>query len=634
MALSKIDYYHRQRGDDVVWDMPMMRDWADKIYVSCVFDWNKDKCKEWEGIAEIGGTGYDIKKVLPPEIEEVRPKINVGFTSRGCIRNCRFCLTPDSLVITNNGPIPISKIKIGEKVLTHTGRYKKVLDVLTREYEGKVISLDNGAVSRLFKTKITPEHPIFTRHVSYRSGGQRLTSFNWLEANKLNKTNTHRSREAMPFPRIKEERMPKKCSFKITRELMALIGWYLSEGYVSFSEKRGFYQTTFCLGKSEKELSYAKEIVVLAEKIGLKARIYHLSIGYRVVICKVKFSRWLIKNFGKLAHGKIIPHWVKILPKSFLIPMVETWVKGDGWESPRGETKVTTVSVNLAVSLHEIVVKLGYFSNINKHCNSNKFQDRIVNSRPAYTVIFRRLLDRKRTIKEDENYIYRTLKGYTQEQYSGLVYNLEVEDDNSYCSPSLTVHNCVVPQKEGKSRATGDIYDFWDGESEKITVLDNNILALKKHFEKIAGQIKKEKLIVDFNAGMDIRVATEEQLDLLKGLKPYNGYYKWAWDGDEDLTKKFEWLQSKLGKQLVYIIVGFLPFERIREKVETLKAMKMVPYIMRHISVYHDPLYVNFAQWVNQPRQLFTTTFEEFQERQKARKEVDLQTLNLFGGEK
>lgn len=94
LALKKIEKYHKDRGDEVIWDFPLMADNMDKIYVSVIYTWNKNKCREWEGRAEIGGSGYDLKKTLPPEIENVKPKINWGFTTRGCIRTCPFCLVP------------------------------------------------------------------------------------------------------------------------------------------------------------------------------------------------------------------------------------------------------------------------------------------------------------------------------------------------------------------------------------------------------------------------------------------------------------------------------------------------------------------------------------------------------------
>lgn len=94
LALKKIERFHLDRGDEVFFDLPMYRNIADKIYVSCVFSENKSKCAEWEGTALIGGTGYDISVRLPLEIENVKPKINWGFTTRGCIRKCPFCVVP------------------------------------------------------------------------------------------------------------------------------------------------------------------------------------------------------------------------------------------------------------------------------------------------------------------------------------------------------------------------------------------------------------------------------------------------------------------------------------------------------------------------------------------------------------
>jgi hypothetical protein len=60
-----------------------------------VFSWNKFRCYKWEGIADIGGSGYSLDKVLPPKIDKIKPKINLGFVTRGCIRKCHFCIVPE-----------------------------------------------------------------------------------------------------------------------------------------------------------------------------------------------------------------------------------------------------------------------------------------------------------------------------------------------------------------------------------------------------------------------------------------------------------------------------------------------------------------------------------------------------------
>lgn len=95
-ALKKIEKYHLDKGDEVVWNLPLYRQLADKVYVSCVFTKNRDLCFQWEDDPKclIGGSGYDLSIKLPDEIDQVKPHINLGFTTRGCIRKCEFCIVP------------------------------------------------------------------------------------------------------------------------------------------------------------------------------------------------------------------------------------------------------------------------------------------------------------------------------------------------------------------------------------------------------------------------------------------------------------------------------------------------------------------------------------------------------------
>lgn len=94
LALKKIEKYHRDKNDEIIWNNELFANNVDKIYASCVFDWNKNKAKEFEkySIALIGGSGYDIAKTLPSEIDMIKPRINIGFATRGCIRKCPFCI--------------------------------------------------------------------------------------------------------------------------------------------------------------------------------------------------------------------------------------------------------------------------------------------------------------------------------------------------------------------------------------------------------------------------------------------------------------------------------------------------------------------------------------------------------------
>lgn len=94
LALKKIEKYHRDKNDEIIWNNELFVDNVDKTYVSCVFDWNKNKACEFERYknALIGGSGYDLIKTLPLEINCIKPKINIGFATRGCFRKCPYCI--------------------------------------------------------------------------------------------------------------------------------------------------------------------------------------------------------------------------------------------------------------------------------------------------------------------------------------------------------------------------------------------------------------------------------------------------------------------------------------------------------------------------------------------------------------
>lgn len=97
LALKKIEKYHSDKGHEIFWNNELMYYAASKVYISCIFTDNFKKLYEWrdDPKVNIGGSGYSLKVKLPDEIEKINPKINIGFTTRGCIRKCPFCIVPE-----------------------------------------------------------------------------------------------------------------------------------------------------------------------------------------------------------------------------------------------------------------------------------------------------------------------------------------------------------------------------------------------------------------------------------------------------------------------------------------------------------------------------------------------------------
>ncbi len=96
LALVKLDRYYSTQGAEVTWDNDLVLPHADKIFVSCLFRKNKPLAESYRMYgAEIGGTGYNNTTVLPKEIYDIKPRINLDFATRGCIRKCPFCFVPE-----------------------------------------------------------------------------------------------------------------------------------------------------------------------------------------------------------------------------------------------------------------------------------------------------------------------------------------------------------------------------------------------------------------------------------------------------------------------------------------------------------------------------------------------------------
>ncbi|GAH52847.1 unnamed protein product, partial [marine sediment metagenome] len=101
LALMKLSAYHKSKGDEVYLNFPLIQ--PDITYASCVFTWNGRRRDGLPPEAIIGGSGVDLKAELPPEVEHIMPDyslypnvdFSMGFTSRGCIRKCPWCIVPE-----------------------------------------------------------------------------------------------------------------------------------------------------------------------------------------------------------------------------------------------------------------------------------------------------------------------------------------------------------------------------------------------------------------------------------------------------------------------------------------------------------------------------------------------------------
>lgn len=176
---------------------------------------------------------------------------------------------------------------------------------------------------------------------------------------------------------------------------------------------------------------------------------------------------------------------------------------------------------------------------------------------------------------------------------------------------------CVVPTKEGSITAVADIYEFWNPTHTHIVLCDNNILALPEHFRHVADQISDENLTVDFNQGLDIRLLTSENVDILASLR-IKPNLRFSWDNTKSESAVLRGVQllrdAGIKRSQFFVLSGFdSTFEDDLYRLNRLKEEGQRAYLMRYNTVRGKREYNDLAAWANQPAFFSKMTFQEFQ---------------------
>mgnify|MGYP001597722940 CR=1 FL=1 len=112
LALMKLSAWHKREGDTVGFGVVC----PDRVYASSVFSKSRLLRRHFEQLyphGVFGGTGWSLENQLPEEVEAICPDYDLygidysmGFTSRGCIRQCPFCIVPQK----EGDIVPVSEI--------------------------------------------------------------------------------------------------------------------------------------------------------------------------------------------------------------------------------------------------------------------------------------------------------------------------------------------------------------------------------------------------------------------------------------------------------------------------------------------------------------------------------------------
>ena len=321
------------------------------------------------------------------------------------------CFTAGTQVLTEAGYRPIEQVRVGDRVLTHLGRWRAVTSVMSREAESTVVLRGQG----LPDIRTTDEHPFWARRRGQRWDHdlrRYVRIFDepgWIPAGEIDPSVflSQVYPAEHPAPPVDTAKSP---------EFFWLVGRYLADGWRAKPKGKG--RVVVCAAPAE------------AAEVERRIRAVYPCTPSRertVVefhIARMEFHDWL-EDFGSGATGKMIPAWVYGVEREQAAALLDGYATGDG--SPWQEGwNATTDSRPLALGLALLVQRaFGVVAGIREE-------------RGRYQLV---VPPRNRSAFIDGDYGWKLVRSVRVAD-GATVHNISVEEDESYVADGCVAHNC------------------------------------------------------------------------------------------------------------------------------------------------------------------------------------------------
>lgn len=163
---------------------------------------------------------------------------------------------------------------------------------------------------------------------------------------------------------------------------------------------------------------------------------------------------------------------------------------------------------------------------------------------------------------------------------------------------------CIVGKKEGtKSWKVAELKEFWSGQKE-IKLLDPNILAAREH-KDLLEQLVESGAWVNFTQGLDARLLTEENIEIIERIRLKMVHFAWDNIADEKtIVPKLQLFKEKTGidkrKCTVYVLTNFnSTLQEDLYRVYTIRDLGMAPFVMVYEKQTAPKEVKDLQRWVN-----------------------------------
>jgi len=426
------------------------------------------------------------------------------FTGAGTpLGQLAACLTAGMRVTTDHGVKRIADLQIGDRVLTHMGRYRPVTEVHQRAYSDQLLRIKIKLIGTTLE--VTPEHPILTPAGWVRAGelavgdrvaiglprGVRSTPhFDLAELVYADELEMQVAEGAVRVRRPSSYQNSGRQAgwinrfIELTPDLARLCGYYVSEGTIGPDER----YVRFTFGRDE--VQYQRDVTDLIERIfGAPTNRSDSNQGSwtSVNVYSRAVTAWFRSHFGHHSYGKWVSVWMQYaspeIQQAFLVGLM----RGDGLYSEKiyltadrksphtfRALRLTLSNPGLIQQVWQMCLRLGYNAAIRSVDTAYVTE----NARDAAQINFPPLQSRelvqqafgidlaepdtryvRSSVLRQDDAVYFEVQSIEAENYTGTVYNCEVDEDHSYVTEGVVVHNCfVLPISDDMGRESDGIF--------------------------------------------------------------------------------------------------------------------------------------------------------------------------------
>lgn len=328
------------------------------------------------------------------------------------------CFVRETYILTEKGYIPIENVSVGDRVLTHKGRWKTVTSVMQRD-NARVWNVNGFGI---LPTGTTAEHPYYVTRVS----------------------------EPIEFKPVKELNdsyystmvLPDEEPNEYSKEIWWIIGRYIADGWrVRRQDRPRGGRIVFAVSEKKRE-----EFEHRLSEANLHGTYTEERTCGKYHVCNNQLYEYL-GIFEKYAYGKRIPREALCLPREKAEYFYNGYMSGDG-RNNKEEATSTSAAVILGMCI--IAQRLGkpvpavYYTKRDSKCT---IEGRECKQRDTYTF---RISNKSVKGYYRGRYVCRKLYQPTESDQYETVYNLSVEEDESYIANGAIVHNCQDISVAGK----------------------------------------------------------------------------------------------------------------------------------------------------------------------------------------